>query len=200
MPSPNWDKIYQNGREYPLVNEVWLNRILGHIETADKFPETALDIGCGTGDFVVKLAQRNIHTTGLDLSAVALDKAKKRANDNEVSDKVEFIKANIEEIDQEELPSQVDLAVSKLAYAFIEDKKSFLQKIKGLLCEGGWFIISTPVLVSGDEIKYSQRMKGISVPFTEANELLSSAFSNLNIFHKNYFEETGLEVTYILQK
>jgi 2-polyprenyl-3-methyl-5-hydroxy-6-metoxy-1,4-benzoquinol methylase len=122
MPSPNWDKIYQNGREYPPVNEIWLNRVLGYIETADKFPETALDIRCGTGGFAVKLAQRNIHTTGLDLSAVALDKAKKRAEDSEVADKVEFIKANIEDIDQKELPSQVDLAFSKLTYAFITRK------------------------------------------------------------------------------
>jgi len=200
MTSLSWDKIYEQGREYSPVNKIWLDLVLGHIETEDKFLETALDVGCGTGDFVVKLAQNNIYTTGLDLSEVALDKARERAKDDGVADRTEFIEADIEKINQKDLPSEVDLVVSKLTYAFIEDKKAFLQKIKTILREDGWFVLSTPVLISDRDITYSQRMEGISVPLAETNELLSSSFSQCNILHKNYFEETGLEVTYMLQK
>jgi SAM-dependent methyltransferase len=43
-------------------------------------PCTALDIGCGTGDNSVWLAQKNFHVIGIDISEIAIQKAIEKAS------------------------------------------------------------------------------------------------------------------------
>ena len=42
-------------------------------------PCKALDIGCGTGDNTIWLAQQNFHVLGIDSSEIAIEKAKEKA-------------------------------------------------------------------------------------------------------------------------
>jgi SAM-dependent methyltransferase len=42
-------------------------------------PCKALDIGCGTGDNSIWLAQKNFQVTGVDVSEIAIDKAREKA-------------------------------------------------------------------------------------------------------------------------
>ena len=72
-------------RRYDLINDLqslWLHRLLKRrlIRLANPQPgETALDVCCGTGDLVLKLAQRGARVTGLDFSDAMLQVARHRS-------------------------------------------------------------------------------------------------------------------------
>jgi SAM-dependent methyltransferase len=57
------------------------------IETVTKMaiePCKALDIGCGTGDNSIWLAQKNFQVTGIDISKIAIEKATEKASKTDV--------------------------------------------------------------------------------------------------------------------
>ena len=72
------------------------------IETVTKIPIEsckALDIGCGTGDNSIWLAQKQFQITGTDVSEIAIEKAKEKALKNNVKCTflvVDFFKSRIE--------------------------------------------------------------------------------------------------------
>lgn len=72
------------------------------IETVTKIPIEsckALDIGCGTGDNSIWLAQKQFQVTGTDVSEIAIEKAKEKALKNNVKCTflvVDFFKSRIE--------------------------------------------------------------------------------------------------------
>src|SRR5215475_7959965 len=49
------------------------------VTTAPVAPCKALEIGCGTGDNAIWLAQRNFDVIGIDISEIAIEKAKEKA-------------------------------------------------------------------------------------------------------------------------
>src|SRR6266568_9194203 len=115
---PNWNSIYQSGRDYRPMNLLLLDNILAQVPRSEARTKTALDIGCGTGDLAIKLAERGYQVTGIDLSDVAIDQARKRAADQGVTEKTEFLAANIAAIGASaKLPGQpFDLITCKLVY------------------------------------------------------------------------------------
>ena len=66
-----WDERYAS------AEQVWSGRPNGALvaEVAGLRPGRALDVGCGEGADVVRLAQQGWDVTGLDVSQVALDRA-----------------------------------------------------------------------------------------------------------------------------
>lgn len=72
MDSAEWDRRY-GGRELLWTGEP--NRFLVS-EAADLRPGRALDLACGEGRNAVWLAQQGWQVTGVDFSAVALEKAR----------------------------------------------------------------------------------------------------------------------------
>lgn len=75
MDASEWDQRYA-GRE-----QLWSGRPNGTLvrEVGPLTPGTALDVGCGEGGDAVWLAQRGWTVTGLDVSAVALARARAAA-------------------------------------------------------------------------------------------------------------------------
>jgi SAM-dependent methyltransferase len=59
----------------------------------------ALDIGCGTGDNSIWLAQKHFQVTGTDISGIAIEKAKEKASKRDVKCSflvVDFIRNRVE--------------------------------------------------------------------------------------------------------
>jgi SAM-dependent methyltransferase len=81
MDRHTWD------RRYAEAQYIWTatpNRFLVE-ETAELGPGRALDLACGEGRNAVWLAERGWQVTGVDFSEVALDKARRLAEDRGVS-------------------------------------------------------------------------------------------------------------------
>lgn len=75
--STEFDHIYNA----PLLHWAWSDvRIPGELKqlVATKQPRTALELGCGLGRFSDYLARQGVAATGVDFSAVAIDKARQR--------------------------------------------------------------------------------------------------------------------------
>lgn len=195
MMSINWDEAYASGRDYRVMNQLLLRKILAGTRQQSG---TVLDIGCGTGDLAVKLAQLGYKVTGVDVSAVAIDKARERATQSNLAEAVKFEQADFgtpserEPFDSEKF----DLITCKLVLAFIQDKADFLEWVSQHLTPTGSFILITPVL--HDDIQVSKRLENISVPLTELENLLGRFFKQVTEVHTEYFEEWGEEWTFIL--
>jgi 2-polyprenyl-3-methyl-5-hydroxy-6-metoxy-1,4-benzoquinol methylase len=80
--------------------------------TADKPalpPGSALDVGCGTGDSSIYLAQHGWHVTGVDFVAKALDKARAKARAANVP--VNFVQADVTHLSEARIGSDFQLIV-----------------------------------------------------------------------------------------
>src|SRR5919199_6018430 len=85
-----WDERYAS------AEQVWSGEPNGALvaEVSSLTPGTALDVGCGEGADAVWLARRGWRVTALDVSAVALERARRHAEDAGVS--VEWIHSGVE--------------------------------------------------------------------------------------------------------
>jgi SAM-dependent methyltransferase len=88
-----WDRKYSEKKPHSEITpDTFLARHLTGIS-----PGIALDIGCGFGDNAITLAREGFQVTGLDISRVALDRAKERARYAGVD--VEFVWSDVEDFD-----------------------------------------------------------------------------------------------------
>lgn len=136
MESKNkWDTFYSSKKREPFLHltEEQVEAILV------KFPnaKSALDIGCGEGQLLIQLEQRNISVTGIDVSDVALKEARRHVAGKLIEgDFEQFIFPN---------DSSFDLIFVKFVIAFIQNPEEFFEKIDALLKTEGGFILLTPV-------------------------------------------------------
>jgi protein-L-isoaspartate(D-aspartate) O-methyltransferase len=178
-----WNKMFSEGRDYQVFNQILLNKIIKDQRVGGE----VLDVGCGTGDLVIKLSERGMSVTGLDFSSVAIEKAKQRLASKNIS--ANLILGNIGSIN-----TQFDAIFCKLVYAFINDKENFLRAIKNGLKEGGVFILITPIL--NEENKNLETKPGICAK-TEDIELLRNIFDSTEEYHTNYEDEGRIVKTLI---
>lgn len=191
-----WDGGFKSGRDYNPINQILLDLILEKIGNDKK---VAVDLGCGTGDAVVKLAQRNMKVTGLDWSPDAIEKGKARAAEASIGENVSFIEADLNNLKDASLVEGVaDIVLCKLVVAFITDKKAFLEDAKKLLNSAGVLIIQTPVL--HESTTYLPEDKpDIAVKYNEFKQLLSEVFDSVDEFDHSYYGDKGDLVTFLVK-
>jgi demethylmenaquinone methyltransferase/2-methoxy-6-polyprenyl-1,4-benzoquinol methylase len=120
-----------------------------------KKEEKVLDIGCGTGMLSFRAVLKGATVTGIDINPEMLEIAKKRINELEKTDKIEFIEMGIAELDRFENET-FDVIMSGLCFSELSDDEiSFtLKQVKRLLHEKGQFLLA-------DEIKSKSIIKRI---------------------------------------
>ena len=108
-------------------------------------PRTAVDLACGTGSVALRLAQRGLQVTAVDLSWEMLMVAQQKAAEAELAP--QFVCQSLQQL---HLPRGVDLAVCALdSMDYIVDPKDCekaIQRIYKALNPGGCFIfdVNTP--------------------------------------------------------
>lgn len=192
-----WNKNFAAGRDYTIVNLIWLKELEKSIGKSRLKNKTWLDIGAGTGDFAVKLAGKKWQVEALDFSKIALNKARQRARSAGYSKIVKFTEADLEDKNWTKSLSgkKFDAVSAKLVLVFIKNKERLLENIKSILKPEGVFILITPVLFP--KFFYEKKSKNISVDLRKTCDLLNKHFSKTEIFHKNHFGENGCEITFI---
>lgn len=138
-----------------FVDEVETNLAFKLIEI--KKGMKILDVGCGTGNFSVKLANMGCKVTGIDISNEMLNVAKKKSNEQNLD--IEFFNMDINDLKFED--NSFDVAFSMTAFEFIEDAKKALEELFRVVKKDGQILIG---VIAGNS-SWSELYK--SEPFKE---------------------------------
>ena len=181
-----WDEMYLSGKDYMSVDEIFLSDLL---RNENKNMGSALDLGCGTGDLVVKLSKKGFDVTGLDVSHVAIKKATERALKEGVSPRL--LIGEISSLGEDVL---YDVIFCKLMYAFIPEKVPFLKEVKKHLGRKGIFVIITPVLNATN--KDIEKKPGICVNDLDIDKIFE-VFPSTKEYKTEFFSEGRVIKTFI---
>lgn len=172
----DWDEIYKSGRKFEPMSLPLLKAILAQTKA-----ESALDVGCGTGELVAMLSRQGIAKVGgFDLSEYAIEQAKKLTPS-----------ATLTVSDIANYKGSADLVIAKLVIALVDDIDKFMADFNRLIKPGGLGVIITPVTLPG--IEYPSQYKSISIPATRME-----AMSYPVLFNRSYLGPLGALDTYLI--
>lgn len=108
-----------------------------HVEKGMK----VLDVGCGTGNFSIKLAKMGCNVTGIDISDNMLHIARKKAAEENLP--INFMHMDLNDLKFEE--NEFDAVFSMAAFEFVghEDAPEALDEMLRVVKEGGQVLIGT---------------------------------------------------------
>lgn len=131
-------------RDYDQWYTSKLGQFVDHIETACAFelftPEPGqqiLDVGCGTGNFSIKLAERGARVTGIDLSDEMLRMAQQKTRHLPI----EYHTMDLYETAFED--DTFDAVFSMAAFEFVKEPARALKELMRVLKPGGRLLVGT---------------------------------------------------------
>lgn len=116
-------------------------------EVADLPTGTALDVGCGEGADAIWLAQRGWQTTGADISAVALERARGHADEAGVS--VDWVQADL--LDWTPPQPGFDLVNVQFFQLPEPERSAALSRFAGAVAPGGLLLVVAHHPVHADQ-------------------------------------------------
>ncbi|MCG6497931.1 bifunctional 2-polyprenyl-6-hydroxyphenol methylase/3-demethylubiquinol 3-O-methyltransferase UbiG [Kitasatospora sp. A2-31] len=137
MESRDWDERYAASESvWGAEPNRWVVR-----ELTSLAPGRALDVAAGEGRNSIWLARRGWHVTGLDFSAVALERAERLTADlpDEVADRLTWRHGDAREL---EVPSEgYDLVLVAYLQLPAEDRRAALVRAAAALAPGGTLLV-----------------------------------------------------------
>jgi len=118
LSSADWDGVYREGtpRWDAGKPHAELVRVLDEYQLR---PQTVLEIGCGSGADAVLLARRRFEVTAIDCSPIALERARLRAEQNDVL--LRFVLGDIHEFAAN--AGQFDFVYDAGMYHFVRETR-----------------------------------------------------------------------------
>lgn len=98
-----------------------------------------LDIGCGTGNYSIRLAELGYEVVGIDISDEMLDIARGKAKEKNLN--IKFYNMDIYDLKFDD--GEFDGAFSMAAFEFVEDTERALSEIFRVVKIGGQILIGT---------------------------------------------------------
>ncbi|MGW1887770.1 class I SAM-dependent methyltransferase [Streptomyces sp. NPDC001970] len=135
-----WDDVFANGTQFRPVGEDELGLFRTHVR-----PETgmtAIDVGCGRGDFAHMMAEWGLITTGYDFSTLVVKEAAEAFTHPNLRYRENDFNAG--PIPNDLAPGSVDIVVCRLVMAFL-DRARFLTDVRRWLRPTGVLHVMTPV-------------------------------------------------------
>jgi SAM-dependent methyltransferase len=156
-------------------------------------PGAALDVGCGTGDSSIYLAQHGWHVTGVDFVPKALDKARAKAGAAGVA--VDFVHADVTHLSQAGIAGGFQLIVDNGCLHGMSDgdRDLYVQEITGAAAPDARLVIVAappggPVRLLGlDQAEVERR-------FTPAWTLLSTAAEKMAFANGSAYRHTPVQL------
>ena len=106
--------------------------------------QTVLDIGCGMGHFSIGMARmvgEHGRVIALDLQDQMLDRVRRRAEEQRLSDRLILNKGEVAGLD---MRGEVDFALAFWMVHEVPDQHAFFQSVKGLLKPDGRLLVAEP--------------------------------------------------------
>ena len=131
-----WDQ------KYAAQDRIWSGRPNQRlIEHAGRLPPgVALDVGCGEGADVVWLAERGWRVTGADVSAVALERARRHAGEAGFADRTSWLHVDL--LGGDELPGGADLVSAMYLHVPDADFDRVYTAIAAAVRPGGSLLVA----------------------------------------------------------
>ncbi|WP_159426181.1 class I SAM-dependent methyltransferase [Desulfolucanica intricata] len=176
-----WSKVPLGKLCRKLEDEVFF-KVYGGIK--DSGP--VLDIGCGTGDYVVYLAKHGLAVTGIDPSrnmlAIAHEKVHKKSLNN-----VSLIQCQAQNLPFED--NSFKTVICSLALEFTGNPERVIKEVYRVLKPSGQFVLA--FLNSWSPLNISRKIKGIFCPsiYHSAN-FMSKHYVNLILKKQGFTEFT----------
>ncbi|WP_100332555.1 class I SAM-dependent methyltransferase [Bacillus xiapuensis] len=145
---------------------------LSHIadEVRAQRPKWVLDIGCGTGGYLMQLAKK-VHKSryiGIDISRKLIEKARQNAKKRHLDKRVKFYYADIEQWQAPQDFFQVIMMNNLLHYYPLHQREGLFRNIARYLSPEGVLIVITPLYLE----KGGQCFSAAFNSFTSAHENL----------------------------
>lgn len=131
-PAREWDERYGER------DQMWSGRVNGALvaEVADLPPGRALDVGCGEGADAIWLAQRGWKVTAVDISQVAVDRAREAADAAGVS--VEWVCADVTTTP----PAQASYDLVTAQYPALPRSDATVDSLLAAVAPGGTLLVT----------------------------------------------------------
>jgi methyl halide transferase len=135
-----WNERYQQG-ETPWDSGLPSKELIRVLDEEKIQPCRTIELGCGTGTNAVYLASRGFDVWGVDLSASALERARKKSADAGLN--IQFIEADICRLDLKTEP--FDFIFDRGCYHCVRriDVAGFLQSLRRLSKPGTRYLVLT---------------------------------------------------------
>jgi 2-polyprenyl-3-methyl-5-hydroxy-6-metoxy-1,4-benzoquinol methylase len=165
--------------------------LLGLLAPHAKRGGSLLDVGCASGYYAVRYAQRGGSATGIDVAESSLTLARERAKGAGVSDRCAFELGDVRDLPVEDCSVDVVLATEVLEH--IREQRQALAELVRVLRPGGTLVVSSPGVL--DALTIRQRIAvrtaqtpaaaGVEIERLGQNEALLAA----GIAHQPYFHD-----------
>lgn len=124
------------------------------VSLLDKYADSqrktrVLDVGCGTGYIINRLAEKTSESYALDIAYEMLRFAKKESRQKNIC----YLCADAEAIPLKD--SSVDVVISNFAIQWCPDRRGLFREISRVLVPGGLFVFSMPGVDTLHELKQS---------------------------------------------
>lgn len=141
MQQEQWNRAYENGRDYLGLTTVQIDRLCSYVNIVDgKIRPRLLDIGCGTGQLAREMFHRGYDTVGIDPSSSAIEIATKSSTF--VGDGIEFRVGDSATM----LDGTFDIISCKYVVAFLPDRKKLYSRLMQHMSNSSVFVVMTPQL------------------------------------------------------
>lgn len=176
-------------KAYQFVKRITLKQKTEQVQKLLKEDEFLLDVGCGTGDFLVECVKKKISVFGIEPNAHARKLAQQKL------EKLNGIGTNIfptlEALEKDLSKAQIKFSVITLWHVLehIPDLNNYLRALKNLLKEDGTLIVAVPNFKSFDAAYYGKFWAAYDLP----RHLWHFSQSSISDLFRNH----GMEVTEI---
>lgn len=144
------DKVYQLVKKYALQNKL---KLINSFQTTEK---KLLDVGCGTGDFLLTCKTNGWNVVGVEPNKNAQELAVSKLNKNKNTE----IVSDINEVTSQ----QFDVITLWHVLEHVPDLEIYILKLKTLLKPNGVLVIAVPNYKSYDAMHYKQFWAAFDVP------------------------------------